>query len=97
MKLRKKVDWATHAWARKGDKKLRALQREKMKIFAAYAELTGAMDAGQVGDVTVIRFWKSQRLNNISFEEQMSFWGAIKELWMIWGKVGEPPLPRLSS
>lgn len=61
MTLCKQVDLATHAWARKGDKKNRALQRRMMQMFAAHAAGAGARTAGQVGLVTVISFWKHLR------------------------------------
>lgn len=94
MSFKKEVYQATHAWAGKGDKRLRALQREVMMEFIIHAEISGARAKGQVGKSTVVNFWKKQRLQNISFESQMIYWNAINELWIIWEKLGEPPRPR---
>lgn len=95
MTLRKKVEQATHAWASKGCKKYRARQRRMMQVFAAHAESCGARTAGQVGLVTVISFWKHQRgKKRLSWATQMDYWRAIRELWRLWGKPGEPPRPR---
>lgn len=95
MTLRKKVEQATHAWASKGCKKYRARQRRMMQVFAAHAECAGARTAGQVGIVTVISFWKHQRgKKRLSWATQLDYWRAIRELWRLWGKPGEPPRPR---
>lgn len=95
MTLRKKVEQVTHAWARKGCKKYRARQRRMMYVFAAYAECSGARNAGQVGIVTVINFWKHLRVKKrLSWATQMDYWRAVRELWALWGKTGEPPRPR---
>lgn len=95
MTLRQQVEQATHAWASKGYKKYRARQRRMMKVFAAHAEGAGARTADQVGLVTVISFWKHQRVKKrLSWATQMDYWRAIRELWLLWKKPGEPPRPR---
>lgn len=95
MMLRQKVEQATHAWASKGNKKYRARKRRMMRVFAMHAEAAGARTADQVGPVTVISFWKYQRIKKrLSWATQMDYWRAIRELWLLWGKPGEPPRPR---
>lgn len=85
----------THAWARKGDKKTRAEKRKMMLAFAAHAGISGARTSAQVGQTTVINFWKFQRIEEkLSWTTQMKYWEAIRDLWLILGKAGEPPRPR---
>lgn len=96
MSLVRQVEQATHSWAAKGNKAGRARQRQMMRRFAAHAEATGARDAGQVGGRTVVAFWKALRSEKgLSCTTQMDYWRAIRELWQIWGKPGEPPRPRI--
>ena len=84
----------THAWAAKGHKANRARQRRMMMAFAGHAEALGAREKGQVGGRTVISFWKALRAGKgLSWATQMDYWRAIRELWVLWGKPGEPPRP----
>lgn len=95
MSLRHQVEQITHGWAARGNKAHRRRQRAHMDKFAAHAEAAGARDAGQVGDRTVISFWKALRAGKgLSLATQMDYWRSINELWQIWRKVGEPPKPR---
>ena len=94
MSLIRQVEQATHAWAAKGNKAGRARQRNMMRRFAAHAEALGARETGQVGGRTVISFWKALRAEKgLSWATQMDYWRAIRELWVLWGKAGEPPRP----
>lgn len=94
MTLIQQVEQATHAWAAKGNKAGRSRQRRMMYRFASHAEAAGAREAGQVGGRTVISFWKALRAEKgLSWATQMDYWRAIRELWVLWGKPGEPPRP----
>lgn len=84
---------ATHAWAAKGHKANRARQRRMMMAFAGHAEALGAREKGQVGGRTVIAYFKALRAANRAYATQMDHWRAIRELWQLWGKPGEPPRP----
>ena len=92
--LQQQVEQDTHAWAAKGHKANRARQRRMMMAFAAHAEALEARDKGQVGDRTVVAYWKALRAAKRAYATQMDHWRAIRELWGIWGKPGEPPRPR---
>ena len=94
MSLTRQVEQATHAWAAKGNKAGRSRQRRMMYRFASHAEAAGAREAGQVGGRTVISFWKALRAGKgLSWATQMDYWRAIRELWVLWSKPGEPPRP----
>ena len=94
MSLVHQVEQATHAWAAKGNKAGRARQRRMMYRFASHAEAHGARDKGQIGGRVVISFWKALRAEKgLSWATQMDYWRAIRELWVLWGKPGEPPRP----
>lgn len=93
--LHEQVWQDTHSWASKGNKKNRAKKRRMMFNFAAHAEFSGARNSGQVGRITVIKFWKHQRIEKkLSWATQMNYWQAIRDLWRLWEKSGEPPRPR---
>lgn len=95
MRLHQQIQQLTHAWVTKGNKSHRQRQRSQMLVFAAHAETLGARDKGQVGAATVISFWKRCRTGKgLSLATQTDYWRAIKELWELWGKLGEPPKPR---
>lgn len=91
--LQQQVEQDTHAWAAKGHKANRARQRRMMLAFAAHAQALGARDRGQVGDRTVTSYWKALRAAGRAHATQMDHWRALRELWEIWGKPGEPPRP----
>ena len=93
MSLMRQVEQATHAWAAKGHKANRARQRRMMMAFAGHAEALGAREKGQVGGGTVIAYFKALRAANRAYATQMDHWRAIRELWRLWGKPGEPPRP----
>ena len=61
--------------------------------FAGHAEALGAREKGQVGGGTVIAYFKALRAANRAYATQMDHWRAIRELWRLWGKPGEPPRP----
>ena len=93
MSLTQQVEQATHAWAAKGHKANRARQRRMMMAFAGHAEAAGATNPDKVGGRTVTGYWKALRASNRAYATQMDHWRAIRELWQLWGKTGEPPRP----
>jgi hypothetical protein len=93
-KLSDQVQEATRLWARKGGKRGRAGQIERMMAFAAFAEALGAADKGQIGGRTVVAFWKALRAQKRTYATQMSYWYAIRRLWILLELPGEVPPPR---
>lgn len=90
----------TERWATKKDPKKRALMRTRMVKFAEFVEKCLCVhDKGQVGDRTVIKYWKASRTGNVprqrahAFRTQEDYWNALVELWPLIGKVGAPPKP----
>lgn len=92
MSLIKQVERKTDDYVRKGGKDNRKQQRSRMLAFAALASTMGAREMGQVGATHVVRYWKAHRA--LSDSTLYSHWLAIRELWVIFGKPGEPPRPR---
>lgn len=88
------VEAATDAWAAKGNKAGRARQRNMMRAFAAHAAARGARDVGQFGRRTVIDYWIGMEARGRSHATQMDHWRALRELWRLLGKPGDPPPPR---
>ena len=93
MKLQQQVQTLAHGYTRKGGKDNRRQQTARMLAFAAHAEAAGAHEIGQVGGRTVIAYFKALRAANRAYATQMDHWRAIRELWQLWGKPGEPPRP----
>lgn len=92
MRLLKEVEALTHAYVRKGGKDNRRQQRARMLAFAEHAAASGAHSVGQLGKEHVIAYWKSHR--ELAASTAYSHWLAIRELWHLAGKAGEPPRPR---
>ena len=91
MKLQQQVQELTRAYVRKGGKDNRRQQTARMLAFAAHCEALGAREMGQVGATHVIRYWKAS--TGLSDATRYSHWLAIRELWGLAGKPGEPPRP----
>jgi len=85
---------ATRLWARKGGKRGRAEQVERMLAFCEFAESKGALTAAKLGPRTVVEFWKHLRAAGRSHATQMSYWYAIRHLWALLELPGEVPRPR---
>ena len=95
MRLLKEVEALSHAYVRKGGKDNRRQQRARMLAFAEHAAASGAHSLGQLGKAHVIAYWKSHR--ELAPTTAYSHWLAIKALWRLAGKAGEPPRPRPPS
>lgn len=85
------VNKLTHAYACKGGKTNRRQQRKRMQAFAKHAANMGANSLGQVGARHVINYWKINR--SLSPATAYNHWLAIRELWQLADKSGEPPRP----
>ena len=93
-RLSDQVEEATRLWARKGGKRGRAEQIERMMVFAAFAEASGVRDRGQLGGRTVIRFWRHLRAAGRSYATMQSYYYALRHLWALLELPGEVPPPR---
>ena len=79
-------------YVRKGGKENRRQQLARMQAFAAFCEVMGASELGQVGGRHVVAYWKANR--GLSDATLYSHWLAIRHLWRLSCKAGEPPKPR---
>jgi hypothetical protein len=92
MRLIHQVEALTRPYAAKGGKDNRRQQRARMMAFADHCAAHGAAEIGQVGARHVISYWKGRR--HLSEATAYSHWLAIRELWQIAGKQGDPPRPK---
>ena len=94
MTLRSQVEQLARAYTRKGGKDNRRQQAARMMAFAAHAEGAGAHEMGQVGGRHVVSYWRALRASvGLADATLYSHWLAIRELWRLAGKPGEPPRP----
>ena len=94
MKLQQQVQTLARAYVRKGGKENWRQQAARMMAFAAHAEGLGASEMGQVGGRHVVSYWKALRVyGGLADATLYSHWLAIRELWGLAGKPGEPPRP----
>lgn len=91
MKLIHQVEALTRPYAAKGGKDNRRQQRARMMAFATHCAAHGAAEMGQVGARHVVSYWKASIA--LSGPTRYSHWLAIRELWRLSGKVGDPPRP----
>jgi hypothetical protein len=97
MKLQNQVKELARGYVRKGGKDNRRQQLARMLAFAAHAEAAGASEMGQVGGRHVVDYWRFLRTSGgLADSTLYAHWLAIRELWVLANKVGEPPKPRLS-
>jgi hypothetical protein len=94
MRLQQQVEALAHAYTRKGGKTNRRQQAARMVAFAAHAEGLGATDIGQLGSKQVIAYWRALRAQGLSERTMYAHWLALRELWRLAGKSGDPPRPR---
>jgi hypothetical protein len=93
-RLSDQVREAARLWARKGGKKGRRDQLERMQVFVSFAEASGVRDRGQLGGKVVVAFWKALRASNRSYATMQSYYYAIRRLWALLDLPGEVPMPR---
>lgn len=94
-KLTEEVRLLTFNWIKKGGKTGRREQARIMLAFVSDIENSGPTSLGQVGKNQVIQYWKANR--KLSDSTLMSRWYAIRQLWILAEKAGEPPKPRLKK
>lgn len=82
-----------HGYARTGGKDNRRQQAARMRAFVEHCATLGAKSFEQIGKQHVVRYWKGHR--ELSPTTAYSHWLAIRELWRLAGKPGEPPKPRM--
>lgn len=94
MGLCSQVEALARGYVRKGGKDNRRQQAARMMAFAAHCEGLGASEMGQVGGKYVVSYWKALRASSgLADATLYSHWLAIRELWLLSGKTGEPPRP----
>ena len=95
MSLQEEVRALTHGYVRKGGKDNRRQQRGRIEKFIDYCATQGARSLGQIGKKHVIGYWKAHRV----FKPRTlhAHWLAIRVLWRLAGKPGEPPRPRIDT
>lgn len=94
MKLTSQVEQLARAYVRKGGKDNRRQQVGRMNAFAAHCEGLGAREMGQVGGRHVVSYWRVLRAaGGLADSTLYGHWLAIRELWRLAGKAGEPPRP----
>ncbi len=80
-----------HNYCRKGGKKNRRQQLNRMIAFAEFCAALGANSMGQVGDRHVINYWRS--LKHLRSSTLYNYWRALCILWRMTGKHRMPPKP----
>lgn len=95
LRLEQEIEKLTNAYVRKGGKGNRLQQRARMLEFAKHSAAEGANSMGQVGRGHVISFWK--RRETLADATLYNYFLAIRELFRLAGKPGEPPQPRLRA
>ncbi|GAB6051156.1 hypothetical protein JCM16106_20120 [Hydrogenophilus islandicus] len=91
MRLIREVERLTRGYVRKGGKDNRRQQRARMLAFAEACARMGANSLGQVGKRHVVAYWKAHR--DLAPATLYAHWLAIRELWRLAGKAGDPPRP----
>lgn len=94
-KLVDEVRQLTFSWIKKGGKTGRREQARLMLSFASDVENSCPTSMAQVGRAHVIQYWKANR--DLSDATLMSRWYALRQLWILAKKAGEPPEPRLKK
>ena len=95
MNLQQQLQQLTRAYVRKGGKDNRRQQTARMMAFAEHAEGLGAREIGQVGGRHVVSYWRAIRASGgLADSTLYGHWLAIRELWRLAEKAGDPPRPR---
>ena len=94
MRLQQQVQGLARGYVSKGGKDNRRQQFARMMAFASHAEALGAHEIAQVGGRHVVDYWRALRASGgLADSTLYSHWLAIRELWGLAGKPGEPPRP----
>lgn len=91
--LLKQIVLLSNGYARKGGKINRAQQRDRMIAFGEFCSTLGARSLEQVGARHVIRYWRARNMLELSDRTRGAHFYALRTLWKLAGKPGEPPRP----
>jgi hypothetical protein len=91
MKIVTEVEQLADSYVCHGGKANRRKQRGRMVSFAKHCADMGEFHLAQVGNRHVIAYWKDNR--NLSDVTLYHHFLAIRELWQLSGKKGEPAKP----
>jgi hypothetical protein len=91
MKIVTEVERLADSYVSQGGKANRKKQRSRMVAFAKHCAAMGEFHLGQAGNRHVIDYWKMNR--SLSDATLYHHFLAIRELWYLAGKKGEPPKP----
>lgn len=90
--------WIKSGYGRRGGKENRRLQKQRLAVFVGYcASQLQLKSLGQIGKKHVESFFVSRW--NLSEKTKTHYWYAIRILWKLLAKIGEPPkhFERLTS
>lgn len=84
--------WIKSGYGRRGGKKNRRLQKQRLAVFVSYcSSQLGLKSLGQLGKKHVENFFVSRW--DLSEKTKTHYWYAIRILWKLLAKIGEPPKP----
>jgi len=91
MKIVTDVKKLADSYVSQGGKANRRKQRSRMLAFAKHCAKMGQSEIGQIGSRHVVDYWKANR--ELSDATLYHHFLAIRQLWALAGKNGEPPKP----
>lgn len=80
-------------YVRRGGKANRRQQARRMLAFADFCAQQGAKSLAQIGARHVIRYWRSEMMQQLSDRTREAHFYALVTLWRLAGKTGTPPRP----
>lgn len=92
--LRQAASEAARSYMRSGGKTNRRKQRYLLFRFVDFCHENGTTTPDQLGQKTVVRYWKKHR--DLSDRVLLNHFYAIATLWRFLDKPGDPPRPRPS-
>lgn len=95
MSIELEIKRLAHGYVRKGGTINRRQQVKRMLVFGDFCVQNGARSLGQVGKGHVIRYWRSTR--GLDSRTRDGYWYALRILWQLAGKAGEPPRPFIEN
>jgi hypothetical protein len=84
--IRRELRHQLHLYARKGGKKSRRRQVERIEIFVEWCH----RPAEQIGRRQVHEFFEAHQFAPTTARD---YYYAVCKLWTLLGRVGKPPLP----
>ena len=80
-------------YVRRGGKDNRRQQARRMLAFGDFCAQQGSKSLAQVGERHVIRYWRSEVMQQLSDRTRGAHFYALAILWRLAGKAGTPPRP----